>query len=224
MTHAQRARDLLWSLAPRGAGNAAIAEHLGTTHQTAFMLTQDLMRKDLIRGEQQGRTWIFYAVEGSAETDVGATERPSNQTGTALSPAGFEARARDAARKLAAVPRIVVPTHLHARATRRRLAELGGAIGVRMLTFDRLYAEVLDAAGRWYVPDPAHAGDLEKLRERSLLREFREYVEGRGRLKVFRGEAVRAGFRDAWRRRDYAVIVAVARRLPERVLQRTPIC
>ena len=76
-----------------------------------------------------------------------------------------------------------------------------------------------DDIGRWYVPDPAHAGDLEKLRERSLLREFREYVEGRGRLKVFRGEAVRAGFRDAWRRRDYAVIVAVARRLPERVLQ-----
>ena len=30
---------------------------------------------------------------------------------------------------------------------------------------------------------------------------------------------MRAGFRDAWRRRDYAVIVAVARRLPERVLQ-----
>jgi very-short-patch-repair endonuclease len=76
-----------------------------------------------------------------------------------------------------------------------------------------------DEAGRWYVPDPARAGDLEKLRERSLLREFREYVEGRGRLRVFRGEAVRAGFRDAWRRRDYAVIVAVARRLPERVLQ-----
>ena len=76
-----------------------------------------------------------------------------------------------------------------------------------------------DDDGRWYVPDPARAQDLEKLRERSLLREFREYVVGRGRLKVFRSEAVRAGFRDAWRRRDYAVIVAVAQRLPERVVQ-----
>ena len=31
------------------------------------------------------------------------------------------------------------------------------------------------AADRWYVPDPRKAGDLERLRERSLLREFDEY-------------------------------------------------
>jgi hypothetical protein len=30
---------------------------------------------------------------------------------------------------------------------------------------------------------------------------------------------VRAGFADAWRRREYATIVRVAERLPERVLQ-----
>jgi hypothetical protein len=76
-----------------------------------------------------------------------------------------------------------------------------------------------DEADRWYVPDPGHSQDLEKLRERALLREFREYVAGRGRLKLFRSEAVRAGFRDAWRRRDYATIVAVAQRLPERIVQ-----
>ncbi len=55
-----------------------------------------------------------------------------------------------------------------------------------------------------------------------LLREFRTHVEGRGRLKVLRNvrsEAVRAGLGDAWRRRGYAVIVAVAQRLPERVVQ-----
>jgi hypothetical protein len=32
------------------------------------------------------------------------------------------------------------------------------------------------AKDRWYVPDPNKAGDLEKLRERSLLREFGEYL------------------------------------------------
>ena len=42
------------------------------------------------------------------------------------------ARARDASHDLAAIPRVVVPTHLQARAARRRLAEMGGAIGVRV--------------------------------------------------------------------------------------------
>jgi len=79
-----------------------------------------------------------------------------------------------------------------------------------------------DKAGRWYVPDPNKAGDLEKLRQRALLREFAGYVEGRGRLRQFRTEAVRAGFADAWRRRDYATVVKVAERLPERVLQEDP--
>jgi hypothetical protein len=79
-----------------------------------------------------------------------------------------------------------------------------------------------DEAGRWYVPDPSKASDLEKLRQRALLREFAEYVEGRGRLRKFRTEAVRAGFADAWHRRDYATIVKVAERLPERVLQEDP--
>jgi len=79
-----------------------------------------------------------------------------------------------------------------------------------------------DEAGRWYVPDPNKATDLEKLRQRALLREFAECTEGRGRLRKFRTEAVRAGFADAWHRRDYATIVKVAERLPERVLQEDP--
>jgi hypothetical protein len=76
-----------------------------------------------------------------------------------------------------------------------------------------------DEQGRWYVPDPNRAGDLERLRQRALLHEFAHYREGRGRLRQFRTEAVRAGFADAWRRRDYATIVQVAARLPETVLQ-----
>ncbi|MEW6662088.1 MAG: DNA methyltransferase [Bacillota bacterium] len=76
---------------------------------------------------------------------------------------------------------------------------------------------------RWYVPDPNKAGDLEKLRERALLREFEEYCESRQkRLKVFRLEAVRAGFKKAWQERDYATIISVARKIPENVLQEDP--
>jgi len=78
------------------------------------------------------------------------------------------------------------------------------------------------AKDRWYVPDPNRAADLEKLRERALLREFQEYVElasSQRKLKVFRLEAVRAGFKKAWQERDYATIIAVARKIPENVLQ-----
>jgi len=81
----------------------------------------------------------------------------------------------------------------------------------------RLRAKAKD---RWYVPDPNKAGDLEKLRERALLREFEEYRQSRQkRLKVFRVEAMRAGFRKAWQERDYATIIEVARKIPGSVLQ-----
>ena len=76
-----------------------------------------------------------------------------------------------------------------------------------------------DKADRWYVPDPARQEDLEQLRERALLREYGEYVEGKGRLRTFRTEAVRAGFKRAWADRDYRTIVRVAERLPASVLQ-----
>jgi hypothetical protein len=76
---------------------------------------------------------------------------------------------------------------------------------------------------RWYVPDPNKAGDLEKLRERSLLKEFEDYrTSSQKRLKVFRLEAVRAGFKKAWQERDYATIITVASKIPENVLQEDP--
>ncbi|RLC08538.1 MAG: DNA methylase, partial [Deltaproteobacteria bacterium] len=79
------------------------------------------------------------------------------------------------------------------------------------------------AKDRWYVPDPGKAADLEKLRERTLLKEFEEYRAFKGRrLTRFRLEAVRAGFKRAWQERDYATIIAVARKIPEEVLQEDP--
>jgi len=76
-----------------------------------------------------------------------------------------------------------------------------------------------DDKGRWYVPDPGRQSDLEKMREKALLKEFAEYKEGRGRLKVFRTEALRAGFKACWAAKDYKTIVEVARRIPDTVLQ-----
>lgn len=78
------------------------------------------------------------------------------------------------------------------------------------------------AADRWYVPDPNKAGDLEKLREKALLKEFEEYKKTKKKLKVFRLEAVRAGFKKAWQERDYAVIIAVAEKIPGNVLEEDP--
>lgn len=76
------------------------------------------------------------------------------------------------------------------------------------------------AKDRWYVPAPNKAQDLEKLRERNLLREFDEYKAFKGgQLKVSRLEAVRAGFKKAWAERDYQTILDVARTIPEQVLQ-----
>lgn len=78
------------------------------------------------------------------------------------------------------------------------------------------------AADRWYVPDPNKAGDLEKLREKALLKEFEEYKEVKKKLKVFRLEAVRAGFKKAWQERDYATIITVADKIPGNVLEEDP--
>ena len=76
---------------------------------------------------------------------------------------------------------------------------------------------------RWYVPDPNKAGDLEQLRERALLKEFEQYrTSKQRRLKVFRLEAFRTGFKKAWQERDYATIIAAARKISETILQEDP--
>lgn len=78
------------------------------------------------------------------------------------------------------------------------------------------------AANRWYVPDPNKAGDLEKVREKALLREFEAYRVATKKLKTFRLEAVRAGFKHAYEERDYKTIIDIARKIPEAVLEEDP--
>ena len=81
----------------------------------------------------------------------------------------------------------------------------------------RLKAKAKD---RWFVPDPSKAQDLEKKREKALLKEFDEYRTASGRrLKEFRLEVLRAGFKSAWAGRDFKTIIAVAQKVPEEALQ-----
>ena len=76
------------------------------------------------------------------------------------------------------------------------------------------------ARDRWYVPDPSKEADLEKLRLRTLLKEFDDYRSSTSRkLKQFRTEAVRAGFKHCYDSQDYQTIVDVATKLPEQVIQ-----
>lgn len=79
------------------------------------------------------------------------------------------------------------------------------------------------AKDRWYVPDPNKAGDLEKLRERSLLKEFEEYKNAKKKLKVFRIEAVRAGFKKLWEAQEFASILEISTKLPNDVIAEDPI-
>ena len=76
------------------------------------------------------------------------------------------------------------------------------------------------ALDRWYVPDPNKQADLDQIRDRALLKEFEELKDStQRRIKQFRTEAVRAGFKACWQEKDYATIVKVAAKLPEEVLQ-----
>jgi hypothetical protein len=81
----------------------------------------------------------------------------------------------------------------------------------------RLIAKAKD---RWYAPDPNKAQDLEKRREKALLKEFQAYLGFTGRrLKEFRLEVLRAGFKDAWSKKDYQTIISVAKKIPDEALQ-----
>ena len=81
-------------------------------------------------------------------------------------------------------------------------------------------ALVAKSRDRWYVPDPNKAQDLEKKREKALLKEFEAYRTFTGRkIKESRLEVLRAGFRAAWASKDYAAIINIAKKLPDETLQ-----
>lgn len=73
--------------------------------------------------------------------------------------------------------------------------------------------------GKWYIPDITKEADIVKLREKKLLKEFEGYLATKGKLKLFRTEAIRAGFAKLWKDNNYKLIIETAERLPESVIQ-----
>lgn len=120
------------------------------------------------------------------------------------------------------IPAQIISWMKQSASHRPKIAELEARAGGIPATGLQIHDPDLISAAkdRWYVPDPNKAQDLEKLREGALLKEFDAYKTFKGRrLKVFRLEAVRAGFKKAWGDRDYATILDVAHKVPENVLQ-----
>lgn len=74
-------------------------------------------------------------------------------------------------------------------------------------------------SGLWHVPDTKNEAHLEQLRHRALMKEFQQYRDVKGKLKVVRMEALRAGFKECWQKQDYATIVNMAERIPESLIQ-----
>lgn len=78
---------------------------------------------------------------------------------------------------------------------------------------------IQDEKANWYIPDLSKNSDIIKLREKKLLKEFESYLNSKGKLKLFRTEAIRVGFANLWSEKKYNLIIEVAERLPESVIQ-----
>lgn len=77
--------------------------------------------------------------------------------------------------------------------------------------------------GKWRVPDLSEAIDRDAIRNKSLLREFNAYIEEISKtktmkLKEVRVEALRAGFKTCWEKKDFATIVNLGEKIPQNIL------
>lgn len=81
---------------------------------------------------------------------------------------------------------------------------------------------IQDEKKRWYIPDLKKEGDVAKLREKKLWKDFEGYLSSKGKLKSFRSEAIRVGFARLWKEKNYQAIVDMAERLPEQTVQEDP--
>jgi hypothetical protein len=78
---------------------------------------------------------------------------------------------------------------------------------------------ILDDGERWRLPDPGRERDLDVLRRKSLLKVFSGYVGQRGKIRVFRREALLEGFKYCWESKQYGTILRLCEKLPLSVVQ-----
>jgi len=76
-----------------------------------------------------------------------------------------------------------------------------------------------ESDGHWRLPNVQDDKDLDALRTKSLLREFKVYAEQaakpKGKIREARVEALRAGFKDCYVRKDFQTIVSVGDKIPQ---------
>lgn len=79
-----------------------------------------------------------------------------------------------------------------------------------------------DTTGKWYSPDPENEADLEKLRNKRLLKIFDEYkteaAKPKGKIKEVRVEALRAGFKQCYQDKDFKSILQIGDTIPNNLL------
>jgi 16S rRNA G966 N2-methylase RsmD len=81
---------------------------------------------------------------------------------------------------------------------------------------------VQDDDDTWRVPDPKKEADLDQIRHRALMKEYQQYLDMKGKIKLLRTEAIRAGFKECWQKKDYKSILQMAKRVPDAVVQEDP--
>ena len=74
----------------------------------------------------------------------------------------------------------------------------------------------------WHVPNLEKQIDLEKLKHKSLMKEFNLYKEmaqkPRARIKEVRVEALREGFKQCFKDKDFKTILLLGDKIPQNIL------
>lgn len=74
-----------------------------------------------------------------------------------------------------------------------------------------------DDNGYWHIPDINDQAQKEAMKTKRLMKEFAVYVEAK-KVKEARLEALRCGFKECYKIKDFATIVAVGNKIPESLL------